>query len=86
MLAALLADAGAAPETVAAAAQCASAAEILALAGPLGPSLAESVARRAREVALATLSGGIAVEVAIVDRAGAFLAHVGTPGAGEIAA
>ena len=45
-----------------------------------------AVARRAREVALATLSGGIAVEVAIVDRAGAFLAHVGAPGPGEIAA
>ena len=63
-----------------------SAAEILDLAGPLGPALAEAVARRAREVALATLSGGIAVEVAIVDRAGAFLAHVGAPGSGEIAA
>jgi cobalt-precorrin-5B (C1)-methyltransferase len=86
MLAALLANIGAAPETVAAAAQRDSAAEILALAGPLGPSLAEAVARRAREVALATLSGGIAVEVAIVDRGGALLAHVGAPGPGEIAA
>ena len=50
MLAALLADAGGAPETVAAAMHCDSAAEILALAGPLGPALAEFVARRAREV------------------------------------
>ena len=41
---------------------------------------------RAREVALATLSGGVAVEVAIVDRAGVFLAHVGAPDPGEIAA
>ena len=79
MLAALLADAGGAPETVAAATHRDSAAEILDLAGPLGPALAESVARRAREVALATLSGGVAVEVAIVDRAGVFLAHVGAP-------
>ena len=63
-----------------------SAAEILALAGPLGPALAEFVARRAREVALATLSGGVAVEVAIVDRAGVFLAHVGAPYFREIAA
>jgi cobalt-precorrin-5B (C1)-methyltransferase len=86
LLAALLADAGAAPETVAAAAERDSAAEILALAGPLGPVLAESVARRAREVALATLSGGVAVEVAVVDRAGGFLAHVGAPRPGEIAA
>src|SRR4051794_38252739 len=85
MLAALLADGGT-PEIVAAAAQRDSAAEILAFAGPLGPALAESVARRAREVALATLSGGIAVEVAVVDRTGAFLAHVGAPGPGEIAA
>src|SRR4029079_1945844 len=51
MLAALLADAGGAEETVAAATHCDSAAEILALAGPLGPAVAESVARRAREVA-----------------------------------
>jgi hypothetical protein len=65
---------------------CDSAAEILALAGPLGPAVAESVARRAREVALATLSGGVAVEVAIVDRGGVFLAHVGAPDPGEIAA
>src|SRR4051794_16541472 len=86
MLAALLADSGGAPEIVAAAAQRDSAAEILALAGPLGPALAESVARRAREVALATLSGGVVVEIAVVDRAGAFLAHVGAPGPGEIAA
>lgn len=86
MLAALLADAGGAPETVAAAAQRDSAAEILDLAGPLGPALAERAARRAREVALATLSGDVAVEVAIVDRAGAFLAHVGAPGRGGIAA
>jgi hypothetical protein len=41
-------------------------------------ALAEAVARRAREVALATLSGDTAVEVAIVDRAGRFLARVGT--------
>ena len=86
MLAALLAAAGGAPEAVTAAASCDSAGEILALAGPLGPSLAELVACRAREVALATLSGGVAVEIAIVDRAGAFLARVGVPDPGEIAA
>ena len=86
MLAALLADAGGAPETVAAAVNRESAAEILDLAGPLGPTLAELVARRAREVALATLSGGVMVEIAVVDRSGALLAHVGAPGPGEIAA
>ncbi len=91
MLAALCADAGGAPEPVAAAARRDSAAEILDLAGPLGPALAEIVARRAREVALATLSGDVMVEVAVVDRSGALLAHVGmpaagAPGPGEIAA
>jgi len=35
------------------------------------------VAARAREVALATLCGKTAVEVAIVDRQGGFLARVG---------
>src|SRR3954469_7622526 len=69
-LSALLEEAGGAPETVAIARAHDSAGEILALAGPLGPVLAEAVARRAREVALATLSGGTMVEVAIVDRAG----------------
>ena len=37
----------------------------------IAPALAEVVARRAREVALATLSGDTAVEVAVVDRDGA---------------
>ena len=52
--------------------------EILEIAGDRRRALAEAVARRAREVALATLSGDTAVEVAIVDRAGDFLARVGT--------
>jgi cobalt-precorrin-5B (C1)-methyltransferase len=91
LLAALLADAGGTRAAVAAAAVCGSAGEILARAGPLAPALADRVARRAREVALATLSGGVAVEVAVVDRAGAFLARVGAagpaaPGSGEVAA
>jgi cobalt-precorrin-5B (C1)-methyltransferase len=86
MLAGMLADVGGAPEAVAAATRCDSAGEILALAGPLGPALADRVARRAREVALATLSGDVVVEVAVVERSGALLAHVGMPGPGEIAA
>jgi cobalt-precorrin-5B (C1)-methyltransferase len=53
------------------------AAEILALAGNKGEALARLVAARSREVALATLSGKTAVEVAIVDREGCFLARVG---------
>ena len=86
MLARLLAEAGAAPEMVAAAARRESAAEILDLAGGYRTPLAETVARRAREVALATLSGDIAVEVAIIGRRGAFLARIGGFAPGEVAA
>jgi len=52
---------------------CASAAQVLALAGerPLAPL----VATRARETALAVLAGGVAVDVAIFDRGGRLIAH-----------
>jgi cobalt-precorrin-5B (C1)-methyltransferase len=79
LLARLLAETGAPAVSVTAAVASNSAARILELAGVRQAALAETVARRAREVALATLSGGIAVEVAIVDRGGAFLARVGGP-------
>ena len=42
-----------------------------------GEALARAVAAQAREVALATLCGKTAIEVAIVDRQGGFLARVG---------
>jgi cobalt-precorrin-5B (C1)-methyltransferase len=77
LLAQLLVGLGSEPRSVAAAAASDSAAEILELAGARRATLAEAVARRAREVALATLSGGTAVDVAIVDRAGDFLASIG---------
>ena len=77
-LARLLAELGADPASVAAAGRSDSASEILEIAGDRRRALAEAVARRAREVALATLSGDTAVEVAIVARAGDFLARVGT--------
>ncbi len=67
-LAGLLAEAGAAPDKVAEAAYAVSAAQVLALAGDL--PLGDLVARRAREVVLATLAGGTSVEVLAVDRAG----------------
>jgi cobalt-precorrin-5B (C1)-methyltransferase len=54
-----------------------SAGALLESAGPRAPALAGNVARRAHEVALATLSGATAVDVAIVDRSGEFLARVG---------
>jgi cobalt-precorrin-5B (C1)-methyltransferase len=58
-------------------AAAASAGEILALAGTRRPALAGRVAAQAREVALATLAGETAVEVAVVGRDGEFLARAG---------
>jgi cobalt-precorrin-5B (C1)-methyltransferase len=78
-LARLLAAVGADRAVVEAAANSDSAAEILGVAGDQGSALAEAVARQAREVALATLCGATAVEVGVVDRAGKFLALVGSP-------
>ena len=74
-LAELLASLGADAAIVAAARQAAGAGEVLGLAGTYRRALAERVARQAREVALATLAGGIAVDVAIFDRHGDLLAH-----------
>jgi cobalt-precorrin-5B (C1)-methyltransferase len=53
------------------------AAEILAISGSKREALARGIAVQAREVALATLCGKTAIEVAIVDRQGDFLARVG---------
>jgi cobalt-precorrin-5B (C1)-methyltransferase len=82
LLADMLAALGADERTVAAARGSDSAGAILELAGEWRTALAERVARQAREVALASLSGHIAVEVAIVDRGGEFLARVGGPAPG----
>ena len=76
-LAAMLEALGADPAAVQAAGQAGTAGEILALAGGRRPALARDVARRAREVALATLGGGTAIEVAIIERGGDLLALVG---------
>jgi cobalt-precorrin-5B (C1)-methyltransferase len=56
-----------------------SAAAVLEIAGEHRHALADAVARRAREVTLATLSGKTAIELVIVDRRGEFLARVGVP-------
>ncbi|HML10500.1 MAG TPA: cobalt-precorrin-5B (C(1))-methyltransferase, partial [Stellaceae bacterium] len=77
MLLQMLAAAGADEPTQAAAKGCDSAGAVLEAAGQWATALADGVARRAREAALATLSGATAVEVAIVDRGGEFLARVG---------
>lgn len=74
-LADLLASLGAPAALVADAGRAATAAQVLALAGDL--PLAEVVARRARETALATLAGGVAVDVVVVDRAGRVIGHAG---------
>jgi cobalt-precorrin-5B (C1)-methyltransferase len=76
MLADMLAACGADGGTLAAARGNDSAGALLDAAGAWAPALAGGVARRAREVAMATLSGAVAVEVAIVDRTGDFLARV----------
>ncbi len=69
-LAEALVAAGAGPGLAATARRAASAAEVLALAAAEGIPLADLVAARARETALATIAGGTAVEVVIFDRAG----------------
>ena len=74
-LAAMLAELGASPEPVRAAAEARSAAQVLALAGDL--PLGDLVARRAREVALAILSGGTEIEVVAIDRMGRVVGHAG---------
>ncbi|MBI3499615.1 MAG: cobalt-precorrin-5B (C(1))-methyltransferase [Proteobacteria bacterium] len=66
---------GAAPGLADRARGAASAGAVLELADQAGLPLAELVARRAREVALATLAGSTAVDVAIFDRAGRLIGH-----------
>lgn len=68
LLAGLLAELNAAPETIAAARDAPSAGAVLALAD--GLPLGDRVCRRAREAALAVLAGGTEVEVIAIDRAG----------------
>ena len=80
LLTGMLAAAGADDATLGAAAAGDSAGAVLEAAGAWAPALADGIARRAREVALATLSGATAVEVAIIGRAGDFLARVGVEG------
>jgi cobalt-precorrin-5B (C1)-methyltransferase len=75
-LADALAATGAPPSSVAAARQAAGAGEVLAIAGPAGAAvLAQRIAEQAREVALATLAGGVAVDVAVFSREGTLLGH-----------
>jgi cobalt-precorrin-5B (C1)-methyltransferase len=68
LLAGLLGELGAGPETISAVCGAASAAQVLALAGTL--PLGDLVCRRAREAALAVLAGGTEIQVIAIDRAG----------------
>ncbi len=76
-LAGILGELGAEPGIMEAARAANGAAEILGVAGEMRETLARAIAERAREVALATICGKTAVEIAIVDRQGSFLARVG---------
>lgn len=69
-LADLLARVGAPRDAVAEARTARTAQRVLELADDSAPELAHLVARQAREVALATLAGGTAVQVWVYDRAG----------------
>jgi hypothetical protein len=73
----MLGELGAEPAALSTARAARGAAEILGVAGELREALACAIAARAREVVLATICGKSAVEVAIVDRQGGFLARVG---------
>ncbi len=78
-LAQILVDLGTSPEAVAAARAATGAGEILEIARAVGPetaaALTRRIAQRARDVALAELSGKIALDVAIFDRQGQLAAR-----------
>lgn len=74
-LAAWLVELGATEGAADAARNANTAAEALEIAGPL--PIAELVARRAREAALAILPGGAALDVLVVDRAGRIIGGAG---------
>jgi len=76
-LAGMLASLGADAETTAKAETANTAAEVLETARSLGLPLGDLIARRARETALATLSGGTKVEVMIFDSKGGRVGHAG---------
>jgi cobalt-precorrin-5B (C1)-methyltransferase len=76
-LSGVLSDLGAGRDVVGRAGQAASAGEILHIATGAALPLASAIATRAREVALATLAGGVAVDVAVFDRQGALIGQAG---------
>lgn len=77
ILAVLVRDAGGDAALVDAVAAASSAGQALGLALDVGVPLADIVAARAREAALAVLSGGVALDVVVIDRAGAIVGRAG---------
>ena len=76
-LAEALAGLGAAPALVAAARGANTASQVQTMAADAGLPLARVIARRAREVALATLAGGVALDVVVFGRDGALVGRAG---------
>ncbi|MFQ5984025.1 MAG: cobalt-precorrin-5B (C(1))-methyltransferase [Alphaproteobacteria bacterium] len=74
-LAGMLEELGAGPGLVKRARAAHGAGEVLVLAKDADLALGDVVAGRARDVALATLAGGIDVDVAVFDRAGKLVGH-----------
>jgi cobalt-precorrin-5B (C1)-methyltransferase len=76
-----LGETGAPAASIAAAREAGGGGELLAIAQSAGPHYAERLARliaiQAREVALATLAGTVAVDVAVFDRDGSLIGHAG---------
>lgn len=70
-------ESGADADTATKIAAAASGGEALVAAGQFAPTLIESVAKRAREVARATAGGRVAIDVIVVERDGRITAHVG---------
>ena len=74
-LALMLESLGAPQAAVERARKANTAAEVLADAEVTGRALGDLIARRAREAAMATLSGGTAIEIAVFDRDGNLVGH-----------
>jgi cobalt-precorrin-5B (C1)-methyltransferase len=79
-LADLLGSIGAPAEMVDEARGANTAAQVLALAESCGLALADAVAARAREVALAAVASSTRIEVMVFDRQGRLVGHAGADG------
>ena len=77
LLATMAREAGADAGLVRQVAESTSAGEALGLARETGLSLASQVAGGARQTALATLAGGVAVDVIVIDRSGTIVGQAG---------